>query len=152
MKSAVAELIGAFLEAGGEIKQCPPGIGLGEPVFKAKKVIGLARREQQARFRICDLVVAALSLSQEPMTLLGIEKATGVPFDNLRGAVDALALDGRITVRQAAARQTRWFSITAANTGTGTLAGGPASVTSAAGACAGLHASPAARPGKAAAA
>lgn len=159
MRSAVAELIAAFLQDGGVIQKCRDGIGLGEPVLQrryrtgevgtADRPIGMAARDAQERKRICAKILAVLGKAEEPMTLLGIEKAVGASFDSVRRAVDALALDGAITFTQAAARQTRWFSLAQTVTGAGNLTGGPASE-SAAGACAGANLTHAARPGKAA--
>lgn len=163
MRSAVAELIGAFLENGGKITKCPDGIGLGEPVAKrARKhgasehidhrglcLIGNVLQGKKRRAHTGELVLAALALANEPLTLLGIEKATGVDFDRLRGVVTALALDGKIIISPRATRQTRFFSLAISNTDAGRVTGGPAS-DSAEVARIGDNPSSSARPGRAA--
>jgi hypothetical protein len=150
MRSAVAELIEDFLARGGKITPCPEGNGLIDPAFRPKKTVGRALSAQKRHARISGRVVRVLAMSPAPMTLLAIEKQTGLPFDSLRYVVNILALDGKITVTQSAKRQTRFFSLAPANTDTEFSTGGPASESTPA-ARVGDACSAGARPGSAAA-
>lgn len=151
MKSAYAEMIGAFFAKGGTVTVCPPGNGLGDPALRVapRQVVGQAKSDSAGRKKIRALVIAALENEGGPLTLLGIEKATGVSFDRLRGAMKALERDRVVTARAGGSNgRTRFFSLT--ESGAGVAMGGPASTSTADAGDRQLRTS-AVRPGKAAA-
>lgn len=111
MKSAVAELIGEFFAKGGKVTPCPEGNGLVPFEYKPKTSVGRVKRAQRRRIYYCERILELLGRSASSLTLLGIEKETGLDFDKLRGAVAALADEGKIIVTQRAERQPRYFSL-----------------------------------------
>lgn len=114
--------------------------------WRAAAAAATTQREELAA-RTRRRVLNALASAIAPLAIKSIAGIAGVSYDRARRALETLVVLG--TVRASGPANNRRFALIV--TGTGIAAGGPASVSSAAGACAGCSSTPAARPGSEAA-
>lgn len=145
MRSAFAQAIAEFLDGGGEITRCPDGNALLGPEHRSKVAVGNAKFFSLRHAANCATALEALKHARAALTLSAIIARSGMSKSEARTAVARLVRQGKI-VRAPGIGQARLYI--AMNSGSGQMAGGPASA-SAAGAATGLSSSPAARPGSA---
>ncbi len=141
-----ADLVAEFLAHGGQVTRCPDGVGLGEPLPRAKVLVGNAIRQSRQRSENCLLLLTALGGSAAPLSMREILRATGLRQTQVQRLLEYLVPRGSVMklARPGAANR---YALGASNDGMGSTAGGQASG-SAAGAHAAFSSTPAARPGR----